>query len=233
MLSRFMHIGIPYYQAIGNHDTNYSTKAGATGNTRLTLGETYRSYLSATKDIVVNENNFTDYYVDFDWCGVRLIVINSDYLNAYVFSPSTAQWLSETALNTDKIVLLATHLSMIPSQNWDNGNPTNSDSVKSAIQTFVNNGGTVIQVCGHSHADYSFNSPWLCVFSNCQKLEKADLSGKEYQKITGYDSYGLVAPDRTVGTYTEDSWNVVVLRPKTRKVNFVRFGAGEDREYTF
>lgn len=233
ILSRFMHLGLPYYQAIGNHDTNYTNKSGGTGNTRLTIEQTYRSYLSATKKVISNAENVTDYYVDFDWCNTRLVVINSNYLNAYVFHSSTAQWLSATALNTNKIVLLATHLSPISSQNWNNGNPTNSANVTAAIQAFVTNGGTIIQLCGHSHADYSFTTPWLCVFSNCQKFEKADLSGEGYTKITGYDSLGIVAPDRVEGTASEDSWNVVVLRPRARKINFVRFGAGNDREYDF
>jgi hypothetical protein len=42
MLSRFTHIGLPYYHAIGNHDTNYTTSGGSSGNTKLAIGETYR-----------------------------------------------------------------------------------------------------------------------------------------------------------------------------------------------
>jgi hypothetical protein len=179
------------------------------------------------------DTNGTDYYKDFNEFGVRLVVLNADYLNAYAYHSSTAAWLENVALDTDKIILLAEHLSSIPTQNWNNGSPTNKDGITAALQSFVNNGGTVIQLCGHSHADYSFDTPWLCVFSNCQKLEKADLSGSGYQAITGYDDYGLVAPDRTAGTATEDSWSVVVLRLNSRKINFVRFGAGNDREYSF
>ena len=234
MLSRFIHLGLPYYQAIGNHDTNYVTNTGATNDRNLTIEETYRSYISATKDAVFNQaTNGTDYYKDFDQYGVRLVVLNVDYLGAYVYSGSTVTWLEEVALNTDKIILLAVHLSSISSQNWNNNNPTNSANITAALQSFVNNGGTVIQMCGHSHTDYSFETPWLCVFSNCQKFEQADLTGAGYKAITGYDNYGLVAPERTAGTATEDSWSVVVLRPHARKINFVRFGAGNDREYTF
>ena len=36
-------------------------------------------------------------------------------------------------------------------------------------------------------------------------------------------------PKRTLGNATEDCFDVVVVRPGSKKINLVRFGAGEDR----
>ena len=61
----------------------------------------------------------------------------------------------------------------------------------------------------------------------------ADTTVAGYQAITGYDSYGLVAQQRTPETASADCWSMVIVRPIARKINLVRFGAGADREYSF
>ena len=101
-----------------------------------------------------------------------------------------------------------------------------------AINSFINNGGTLIQFCGHAHSDYTFTTPWLNFCLTCGKFESVDTSASGYQAITGYDGT-LSSPSRTVGDATEQAWNVVIIRPLARKVNVIRFGAGDDREYTF
>ena len=44
---------------------------------------------------------------------------------------------------------------------------------------------------------------------------------------------GATAPARTLGTDTEDAWDVVTINTPLRKANIVRYGAGSDREFTF
>ena len=129
-------------------------------------------------------------------------------------------------------MLLAVHFSAIPTQNYSAKNPTNSSQIRSALQAFVDGGGTLIQLSGHSHADYHFTSPWLAIFSTCAKFESVDVNSEEHQKITGYEGT-IVSPERIERTASEDAWSVVVVRPQARKINLVRFGAGEDREFTF
>lgn len=225
MLEKFLDLGLPYYQAIGNHDTNYY------GTTLLTLAQTYRSYLANTYGVIFDSTG-TNYYKDFDEYGIRLVVLNANYLTRYAFNSATSTWLSGTALDTTNIVLLATHLSPISAQNWSNNNPTNSTAVTTAVQDFVDNGGVVVQLNGHSHCDYSFTSPWRSVFTTCNKCQQVDVTGSGYTAVTTSDD-GLYAPERAAGTVTEDCWDVVVIRPTSRLINFVRFGAGSDREFSF
>lgn len=229
VVNRLAGLGIPYYQALGNHDTNYYASE------KLTMADIYASYFSATKDVKFNpDTNGTEYYIDYPTVGVRIVVLNVNYGEGgrYAYSPTTANWLTNNALQTDNIVLLCEHLSSVPTQNWENRKPTNADSITSAVQAFVNNGGTVIQLCGHSHADYAFDTPWLTVFSCCNKCQQVDVEGEGYAVITGYTE-APYAPERVVGTVSEDCWSIGILRPTARKLNLIRFGAGEDREYTF
>lgn len=229
VLKGLMSLDLPVYQAIGNHDTNYESSG-----TILTLAQCYRAYISAARDVVFNPaTNGTDFYKDFDNLGIRLVVVNANYLHQYEYSADTATWLANTALNTDKIVVFATHQSPINTQNYNTQSSTNGDSIISALQAFVTGGGTLIQLAGHAHADYSYSSPWLAITSCCNKCEKADLTKAGYQAITGYDAYGMVAPDRTPDTASMDCWSMVIVRPIARKINLVRFGAGSDREYSF
>jgi hypothetical protein len=227
MIKRFREIGVPYHCAIGNHDTNYY------GGKTLELAQMYRGYISGTKDAVFNLATLgTDCYKDFDNLGIRLVVINANHNNRYEYSLDTAAWLTSDALNTDKIVLLAMHLSPIKTQNYSKENPANSDAIMTALQAFVSEGGTLIQLCGHSHADYHFVTPWLSVFSNCAKFDQADVTSDGLSQVTGYEGE-ILTPERVAGTASEDCWTVVVVRPQARKINFVRFGAGVDREFSF
>ena len=237
MLADMIGTGIPVLTAVGNHDTNYYTDTRYASE--LSMSQIYAAYMSATKDVHFRTgSNGTDYYKDFDGYGVRIVGINANYTPAttthsvYSYNAETATWLADTALDTDYIVVLVEHLSSISTQNWNGQSLTNASAVTSALQSFVNSGGKLIQLCGHCHADYSFTSPWLAITNTCTKCEQCDTTTSGMSKITGYDSYGLASPAREYGTVTEDAWTVCVIRPESGKVDMIRFGAGEDRSYT-
>lgn len=44
---------------------------------------------------------------------------------------------------------------------------------------------------------------------------------------------GATAPARVLGTDSEDAWDIVTINKDTRSVDIVRYGAGDDREFTF
>lgn len=225
--SLFNSIGVPYLFSIGNHDTNYDPSP------KFDIGQTYRGFMSATKDVVYNKaTNGTDFYKDFDDIGIRMVFINTQYLNAYVINNDTVSWLRDVALDTNHIVVLCSHMSTESNQNFGNKIPTNAEEVSDIITNFISSGGTLIQLFGHSHADYSFTTPWLSIASTCSKFESIDVTTNSMSAITGYVD-GIVSPVRTEGTETEQAWDVVIVRPTSRKINLVRFGAGSDREYNF
>lgn len=228
MLNSFKNIGLPYLFALGNHDTNYDPSP------KFTISETYGAFYSATpKTAKINANsNGTDFYIDYDELKIRIVSLNSNYLNSMFISDSSANWFKNAALNTNNVVIFCIHESPINTQNWAATTVYNGDFVKEQINNFIANGGTLIQLFGHSHADYNFSTPWLSIASNCGKFEQSNLDTDEYRAITGYDG-NIVAPERVQGTDTEQSFSVVVVRPTIKKINLVRFGAGLDREFGY
>ena len=177
--------------------------------------------------------NGTDYYVDFPSTGVRVVSLNAcnvSVSSTYAFGASTAQWLEDIALDTQYTVILIEHLPSIPSQVWNNNAPTNRVAVTDKLTAFVNGGGTLIQLNGHSHVDMAFVSPWLSIAQVCQKFAQADISSSDYQDITGYIDV-LDNPERTENTYTDDAWSVCIYKPLTNEFDMIRFGAGVDRYF--
>lgn len=156
--------------------------------------------------------------------------MDANHGNSYRYSSGTAAWLSGTALDTDHIVVLCEHLSSVSTMNWNAQSLTNGSDVTSALQSFVNNGGTLIQLCGHSHADYCFIDPWLTIYTICQKFDKPDTTTTQFGKVSGYVG-SIVAPDRILGSSSEDSWSVMIVKPISKVIDCIRFGGGVDRHF--
>ena len=117
-------------------------------------------------------------------------------------------------------------MSPIKEHNEDNAAYLNFANVKNVIQDFIDGGGNYIAtIYGHTHGDWSATSPWLEIACSCQKCENYN--------VTLENMPNIVFPTRTAGTYTEDSWNVLLILPGSRKIKIIRFGAGSDREFTY
>lgn len=219
-----------YYFTIGNHDTNYYAQGPGTS---LSLDQYFPAYLANTR--AVHFDGISDYplnfYADFDEIGVRIVQIDANYGGRYAYSNKTAQWLTGEALNTNYTVLLLTHLSPISTQNWEGRAIANGSGVLSALSNFAQN-GTLIQLCGHSHADYYFTDPWLSVFNGCQKLEQTDTTGSGYTSIQNYQG-SIISPARERRTSTEDLWSCCVLKPLSGELDVIRFGAGANRYFHY
>ena len=223
-------LGKTYYRAIGNHDTNcYGKLIDVEYMSKL-----YCSHIQRYGNVVFNpESEGTEYYVDCEETNIRMLVLNTMFGKPFCYSESTGNWLREDALKTDRTILLCEHLSAIHTMNMNAKPLENRDSVIKALKDFD---GTIIQICGHSHCDYSFTdgdeqySPWLTVFSNLQRCSRRRQS--DIGDITvGHTDNKFSCPRRNGWTTSEDCWDVVVIRPELGKINFVRFGAGDDREF--
>ena len=181
-------IGIPFLYSQGNHDNNPYNPDGSLGNNQFSIQQVFKGFYCATKDVTFNFNeNGTDYYIDYGGLGIRVVMLNACNVKKdkkYAYGDSTATWLTNTALDTDHTVLLMEHLSSIASQVWNNNHGTNADAVTSALTSFVNNGGTLVQISGHSHIDLAFVQPWLSVMHNCQKFIVSDITTTQFAKIT-------------------------------------------------
>jgi len=231
-LSELRTIGIPYVWAHGNHDTNYF-------GTTFSIEECYKAYFTATsKDAILNKSEYgTDYYIDYTGLGVRFIVLNANNIDnaydksAYVYGRTVATWL-ESALDTDMDVIIALHQTPISDHTYNNQGTTGSAGVISAINNFVNNGGHLVMISGHTHADMAFMSPWLSIMQDCQRYCSVATDG-----INGRDDIttGFIDVIRKNARSEEDArkdlWSVGIYKPISKDFDFIRFGAGKDRYF--
>ena len=226
----------------GNHDDNrYLNRDGAQASVSewdYTKGEVFSYYLSTNcpKKIFNTDNNGLDYYFDYPQFNIRIIAIDSNYYNSttkswnYGYADSTVSWLTNILADTPSgyAVLLLSHMSPVYSHNADNYLYPNMELIQNVIQGFINSGGDFIGTFyGHSHLDWSTATPWLDISFCCGKLHNGSVT-PDLENMPN-----AVAPDRVIGTATEDCWSVVLILPESRKIKVIRFGAGNDAEYSY
>lgn len=241
MFDRFRELNLPVMFAAGNHDAN-----GYYQRPWFTQDQIAQVMYSNNRNDVEFSGGTQNWYMDVPSKKIRFLSLCSANTTTnssrYGFPDGTNTFVAN-ALNTTPegyVVVLLVHLSPIASQNWNNTVQINASGVLSAINTWLgaDNSHSMISFMGHSHADYHFTEPWLNIAINCQKTEPSiteDYVVTQEMKDADTDK-GVVGAKHwhnVIGTYKEDCWDICVIRPASRKVNMIRFGVGEDREFTF
>lgn len=222
--NEFRKIGIPYYSVIGNHDDNryHSTTAE-----RLSVGQRYQGFVNPTREVVSDATGL-NYYIDYPEFKIRLICLNSVSDFTYKFTTDTCTWFSSVALDTPEGfgILLATHVAPSGAWNYNNTTPTNAATILSALATYAESKDVISIICGHNHVDDIFTTPYYGATLCCEKFENENGDPAKWPS-------GSVKPQRVAETASEDCWTAVVVRPNSRKINLVRFGAGSDYELSY
>lgn len=219
---QFRKLGIPFYLSIGNHDTNiYYKKDGKYMKDHVfSLSQLYGLYVRDISDVTFDMSSMcgTNYYKDFSQFNIRCIFLNSNEGDDYGFSDATLEWFT-SAMNTDRDVYVFSHRKP--------GTTYHNDTQMTAVMTGAEN--FKMFFFGHVHYDCEFTAPFdddnpvLAFAQRCNKCYQQNYSDTWPEQA--------VLAERKVGTYTEDCFDIVVIRPNARKVNLVRFGAGVDREF--
>lgn len=230
-MAEFRSLSIPYIWAQGNHDTNY---VGGTDQQYLfDLAKCFKAYFTDVRPGGVNlDENGTDYYIDYDRLNTRVVVLNANNTKQnieYALGTTTAAWLSATALDTDKNVIIICHQSPIRDQVTSRQETTRWTGVTNAINTFIGNGGNVFMISGHSHCDTAYVSPWVSIMEGCQRFSAGE------DRVISNEMVGYIEPPFVAGrqqyTATEDLWSVCVYKPVSNEISVIRFGAGKDRYF--
>lgn len=230
-----MGIGLPFVWAQGNHDNNYATS----GHPYIfTMQECYKAYFSPVDGIYNENENGTEYYIDFEHLNTRIISLNANNRSTdieYSYGNSTAAWL-ETALNTQKNVIVVVHQSPISGQVANSFSTKGSAAIIEKLQAFRNNGGNLLMISGHTHNDIAFVDPFLSVMEDCGRFTNRANDVIVYPDdpsetgITGFIDC-RIANARIAKTATEDLWSVCVYKPDGNELSLIRFGAGRDRYF--
>lgn len=253
----------PYILARGNHDDNSSadTRYGDFLSNMVLPNELYEYLVrpSLSFGIVENPNDRNMYYYyDIPDKNFRIIVLNNfdipytigaDGRTKYrankmgAYRNEQVNWFAQTLKNTpaNYQVMLFQHNSLGKGMYES---PAyfckNYDLIEGVIQAYLN--GTSFSKSNNetdfeASVNVSFDKKGtiVCLANGHHHIDRIkkvagiwDVNVVCSRANPGYDE-----PNRPIGKLEEDAWDVFVVYPSERKVKIFRFGAGEDREFTY
>ena len=208
--------GVPVLGCVGNHDANYFK-----GNDEhLGAGECARLY--------TNRDELW-YYHDFPQAKTRCFFLRSfdpERKQRYGYEFEQARWLRRELRATPAgwKAIIFSHLPLYADIHYWSKTLLNENAMTWAIERFSSRrpGDMAAFIHGHSHVDQVYRAGSFPDISiGCAKFED----------FTEFKPEGSITPKRAMGTVSQDLWDVLVLKargPRPR-IEFVRFGAGEDR----
>lgn len=206
-------LGMPLYYVLGNHDSNYFRN----NPERFSEQEMLELYLP--------EEQKGYYYRDFPGQRLRMFFLESfNPLEQvrYGFPEEELDWLEEMlgSLQTDWYVLVFSHVPPTPRLHYWSKEIRGSDRLLQILKDFQKSSRLLGFIHGHNHADqvdYEEGFPIISV--GCNKCEYFEDKKPE----------GSVTYERKPGEVIQDLWDVLVISVEKGTLDFIRFGAGEDR----
>ena len=207
-------LGAPLLGCTGNHDVNYfrgnAESMDAASASRMCLGR-----------------DDPDYVHDIPGSQLRLVFLDSfdpKRRERYGFSRESVKWLRRMLRQTPTgwRVLVFTHVTPMAEHHYWSDAIENGPRLIKVLERFNRKrGGAVLGLIhGHNHADQIYHADGFPIVSiGCAKYEYFKENKPE----------GAITPDRERGMASQDLWDVVVAKPASGCLEFVRFGAGDDR----
>lgn len=206
--------GKPIYLCCGNHDSNYFRN----NPEKMTEEEMSAYYLGKEKPY---------YYVDYPAQQLRILYLHSfDYREQvrYGFPVEELDWVRETleAMADGWAALVCAHVPPLPEIHFWSDHIRNGEALLEILEEYHRSGKKILAyVHGHNHGEQIYRERLFPIVSlGCNKME--DFQDK---KPAGSWTY-----NRQQGTVTEDLWDVMIVHADQAGIDFVRFGAGEDKK---
>lgn len=207
-------IGVPVYLCLGNHDSNYFKQ----NPEELSIEECSEYYLDRKEPW---------YYVDEKDKALRMFFLfsfNQHEKIRYGFPKEELEWLSRTLEETPKEykVLVFSHVPPLPQIHYWSDAIRNGEELIEILENYhkENDNAVLAMIHGHNHAEQIYGEREFPIISlGCNKIE--DFKDRKPE--------GSVTYDRKRGTLTQDLWDVLVVNSREKKLDFIRFGAGEDK----
>lgn len=205
--------GKPVYLCCGNHDSNYFRN----NPEKMTEEEMSAYYLGREKPY---------YYVDYPAQKLRILYLHSfDYREQvrYGFPIEELDWVRDTleAMTDGWAALVCAHVPPLPEIHFWSDQIRNGEALLEILEEYHRAGKKILAyVHGHNHGEQIYREKLFPIVSlGCNKME--DFQDK---KPAGSRTYY-----RQQGTVTEDLWDVMIVHADHMGIDFVRFGAGEDK----
>ena len=222
------------FMLIGNHDDNsYYVVDGhlsrIEANTEEERYAHFQRYI--TKDVHDPYGKGYFYYdvPNLDLRIVCLCAIDGD--SGLAYSNDQLAWVQNVALNTEHQIAFFSHASLTKEFNAYNFEIQNGAEIRSAIEQFISDGGTVVGYFhGHTHWDNLAKKTQSGGFYECSTAcAKTEHDSRPSYVADGATWYST----RQEGTVTQECFDIIIIKPDSRKVKLVRFGVGNDREFTY
>ena len=209
--------------AIGNHDVNYFNK----NHELLTDGEAAEMYLSYSN---IKNGGKTFYSKIIEGSGLAFFALDSyknDEAQRYGYTEEQLEWLNHelSVLPENYKVIILSHDAPLAELDYWAAEIRNGEKLCDMLDSWnKSNGSRIIGfIHGHTHADYVCHKRSFPIISiGCSKIEYFESCKRP----------GFVAPPRYENEVTQELWDTLVVDVDTNTLDFVRFGAGQDRHVT-
>ena len=218
---------VPVHVCLGNHDSNYFA-----GNPEpFSESEQFELYQGWNPDCCQMGQKQGWYWKDYPNLGLRILFLASfDYREKvrYGFPEEELDWLKKTLEETppDFKAVVFSHVPPLPQIHYWSDSIRNGEKLIEILEECHTNRekcSIMAYIHGHNHADQIYTERKFPIVSiGCSKLECFQDKKPE----------GSVTPERVPGTASQELWDGVVIAPEEGRIDFIRFGAGEDRTVT-
>lgn len=215
---------VPVYTVLGNHDSNYFGE----NKEPFTNQQQYKLYYGEISDGRYFDLESGCYCKDYESLKLRLLFLTSfDYQEPirYGFSDAVLVWLRKCLEETpaDFKVIVFSHVPPLPQIHYWSKSIRNGEEVVGLLEKYQANSrkcSIMAYVHGHNHADQIYREKLFPIISiGCSKLEY----------FTDKKPDGAQTPERKPGMVSQELWDTMVIDPQKNRIDFIRFGAGEDR----
>lgn len=226
----------------GNHDDNH-VYYNSHNDGLITDSDRYALLNRFNEIRVCRKQSNQYYYIDIS-DDLRIIcldgMLGDGHLgndgNSWGYTDEQVEWMRSDALSTNRQVMVLSHmqLSSIYSSHYDDGYMIyNSDAMLDALSKFKESGGIVIGFFnGHTHADFIAQNS-IGIHEVQTGTQNMNQSGTFGQSSYSDGVYTPNVPVRKKDSTLQDLWDVLIVKPLSKTVKIIRFGAGEDREFSY
>ncbi len=205
---------VPLYITLGNHDANF-----VKGNPEP---------FSLKEQLQLFGLEKAYYVKDFQECKIRCLFLQSYDMEVpvrYGFSDMELEWVKQKLEETpqDYKVLVFAHAAPLPHLDYWSRLIRNGKELIQILEDYneKENRQLLAYIHGHTHAEHVYKGCSFPIISiGCNKCEK--LPDKRIPR-------GAYVYDRQYDTVSQDLWDVLLVDSNKQQLNFIRFGAGEDR----